>query len=110
MNAQQALELKDYLDANEPLDFSDGDVSGSGIDISYDGDLGDDSGDDENRAGDGEGPSIVDGDSDHDDEPLIVGREVRGRGRRRRHRGAGCGGRGRGSGEGGRGKGHERGV
>ena len=56
MNAQQALECLDYLDANEPFDFSDGDVSGSGSDISFDGDLADDSEDDENGAGDGEGP------------------------------------------------------
>ena len=47
MNAQQALEC---LDANEPFDFRDGDVSGSESDISYDGDLADDSGDDENGA------------------------------------------------------------
>ena len=67
MNAQQALECLDYLDANEPFDFSDGDVSGSGSDISYDGDLADDSGDDANGAGDGEGPNVVDGDSDDDD-------------------------------------------
>ena len=38
MIAQQALECLDYLDANEPFDFSDGDVSGSGSDISLDGD------------------------------------------------------------------------
>ena len=67
MNAQKALGCLDYLDANEPFDFSDGDVSGSGSDISYDGDLADDSGDDQNGAGDGEGPNVVDGDSDDDD-------------------------------------------
>ena len=39
VNAQQALECVDYLDANEPFDFRDGDVSGSGSDISYDRDL-----------------------------------------------------------------------
>ena len=44
MNAQQALECLDHLDANELFDFSDGDVSGSGSDVSYDGDLADDSG------------------------------------------------------------------
>ena len=60
VSAQQALECLDYLDANEPFDFSDGDVSGSGSDISNDGDLGDDSRDDENGAGDGEGPNVVD--------------------------------------------------
>ena len=83
VSAQQALECLDYLDANEPFDFSDGDVSGSGSDISYDGDLGDDSGDDENGAGDGEGPKVVDGDSDDDDDLLVVGRAVPGRGRGR---------------------------
>ena len=108
VSAQLALECLDYLDANEPFDFSDGDASGSGSDISYDGDLGDDSGDEENGAGDGEGPNVVDGDSD--DDSLVVGRGVRGRGRGRGHRGGRCGGRGRGSGGGGRGRGHERGV
>ena len=72
MNAQQALESLDYLDANEPFDFSGGDGSGSGSDISYDGDLGDDCGDDENGAGDGEGSNIVDGDGLDDDDPLVV--------------------------------------
>ena len=78
MNAQQALECLDYLDANEPFDFSDGDVSGSRSDISDDGDLGDDSGDDENGAGDGEGSSVVDGDGDDDVDPLVGRPEVRG--------------------------------
>ena len=110
VNAQQALECLDYLDANEPFDFSDGDVSGSGSDISYDGDLADDSGDDENGAGDGEGPSVVDGDSDDDDDSLVAGRGVRGRGRGRGHRGGRCGGRGRGSGGHELGRGHGRGV
>ena len=105
MNAQQALECLDYLDANEPFDFSDGDVSGSRSDISYDGDLGDDSGDDENGAGDGEGSNVVDGDGDDDVDPLVVRREVCGRGRGRGHRGGRCGGRRRGSGGGGRGRG-----
>ena len=50
VSAQQALECLDYLDANEPFDFSDGDVRGSGSDLSYDGDLSDDSGDDKNGA------------------------------------------------------------
>ena len=110
VNAQQALKCLDYLDANEPFDFSDGDVSGSGSDISYDGDLADDSGDDENGAEDGEGPNVVDGDSDDNDDPLVAGRGVRGRGRGRGHRGGRCGGRGRGSGGHGSGRGHGRGV
>ena len=74
MKAQQVLECLDYLDANELFDFSDGDVSGSGSDISYDGDLADDSGDGENGAGDGEGPNVVDGDGDDDDDSLVTGR------------------------------------
>ena len=110
VNVQQALDCLDYLDANEPFDFSDGDVSGSRSDISYDGDLGDDSGDDENGAGDGEGSNVVVGDGDDDDDPLVVGREVRGRGRGRGHRGGRCGGQGRGSDGGGRGRGPGRGV
>ena len=70
-------ECLDYLDATEPFDFSDGDVGGSGSDISCDGNLGDDSGDDENGAEDGEGPNVVDDDSDDDDDdddddPLVV--------------------------------------
>ena len=109
-SAKQALQCLDYLDANEPFDFSDGDASGSGSDISYGGDLGDDSGDEENGAGDGEGPNVVDGDSDHHDDLLVVGRGVRGRGRGRGHHGGRCGGRERGSGGGERGRGHERGV
>ena len=114
MNAQQALECLHYLDGNEPFDFSDGDVSGSGSDRCHDGDLGDDSEDDENGAGDGKGPivNIVDGESDDGDDPLVVGRGVRRRGRGRGHRGGRCRGRGRGSGAGGggRGRGHGRGV
>ena len=94
MIAQQAFECLDYLDANEPFDFSDGDVSRSGSDISYDGDLADDSGDDENSAGDGEGPNVVNGDSDYDDDPLVAGRGVCGRGHGRGHRGGRCRGRG----------------
>ena len=86
--------------------FCDGDVSGSGSEISYDGDLGDDLGNDENGAGNGEDPNIVDGDSDNDDDPLIVGRGVLVRGRGRGHRG----GRGGGSGGGWRGRGHGRGA
>ena len=96
MNAQQALECLDNLDANEPFYFSDGRDRMQWLwkrDICYDGDLGDDSGDDENGAGDGEGANVVDGDSDDDDDPLVVGRGVRGRGRGRGHRGGRCGGR-----------------
>ena len=70
----------------------------------------DDSGDDENDAGDREGPNVVDGDSNDDGDPLVVGRRVRGRGHGRGHRGGKCGRRGRGSGGGGRGRGHGRGV
>ena len=92
MNAQQALECLDYLEANEPFDFSDDDVSGSGRDTSFDGDLGDESGVDENGAGDGEGPNVVVSDNDDDDDPLVVGRGVRGRGRGCGHRGGRCGG------------------
>ena len=110
MNAQQALECQDYLAANEPFDFSDGDVSGSGSDTFYDRHLADDSGDNENGAGDGEDPNVVDGDSVDDDDSLVAGRGVRGRGRGRGHRGGRCGGRGRGSGGHGRGRGHGRGV
>ena len=110
VSAQQAFECLDYLDANEPFDFSNGDVRGSGSDISYDGDLGNDSGDDKNGAGDGDAPNVVDGDSDDDDDPLVVGRGVCGRGRGRGHRGGRCGGRGGGSVGGGRGRGHGRGV
>ena len=75
------MECLDYLDANNPLDFRDGDVSGSGSGISYNGDLGDDSGGDENGAGDGEGPNVVNDDSDDNNDLLVVGRRVRERGR-----------------------------